>query len=342
MLTIFPRISALKRSSNRPILDPRNSSRRILLIAFAMSVTFFIPIMLAHACSRRARVCALAPQHTCMHVCIHVTVCAEGGGQGAPRGGREGEKGREKERNDGAARVPCEYNAEGTYRRFQRGIDGDLVAGNSPRLTPLSFPSPLHRRAARGAPLFLLLPLSVSLLPRCLPTSHIAVSFPSPPFCPAPQGGVIVSYTLPNNHPPPSPLAASPSAPSVLPLSKRAWTDTSDILCSCLTSRKRRNLVFFGLHDCALFRFLLSVLFLASFFPSFPLADLFFFLRFRASLVSRACDPLSFYPSFALDLRLCSYYFSFSISSRCLLPSPSLDKLRPSLSVIELFVPLRL
>lgn len=146
-----------------------------------------------------------------MHVCIHVTACAEGGGQGAPRGGREGEKGREKERNDGAARVPCEYNAEGTYRRFQRGIDGDLVAGNSPRLTPLSFPSPLHRRAARGAPLFLLLPPSVSFLPRRLPTSHIAVSFPSPPFRPAPQGGVIVSYTLPNNLPTTLPLPLSSS-----------------------------------------------------------------------------------------------------------------------------------
>lgn len=175
-----------------------------------------------------------------------------------------------KERNDGAARVPCEYNAEGTYRRFQRGIDGDLVAGNSPRLTPLSFPSPLRRRAARGAPLFLLFPVSVSLLPRCLPTSHIAVSFPSPPFRPAPQGGAIVSYTLPNNHPPPSPSAASPSTPSVLPLSERAWTDTSDILCSRLTSRKRRNLVFLGLHGCALFRFPLFFLTLATFFSFFP------------------------------------------------------------------------
>lgn len=228
-----------------------------------------------------------------MHVCIHVTACAEGGGQGAPRGGREGEKGREKERNDGAARVPCEYNAEGTYRRFQRGIDGDLVAGNSPRLTPLSFPSPLHRRAARGAPLFLLLPPSVSFLPRRLPTSHIAVSFPSPPFRPAPQGGVIVSYTLPNNLPTTLPfplsssLALSPSPPvGLLPLSERAWTDTSDILRSRRTSRKRRNLVFLGLHDRALFRFPLSfsrILF--SFFPSWRQL---FFLRFRASLVSRA------------------------------------------------------
>lgn len=126
----------------------------------------------------------------------------------------EGEKGRRgKERNDGAARVPCEYNAEGTYRRFQRGIDGDLVAGNSPRLTPLSFSSPLHGGAARCPPL----PPS-RRRSRFFPAAFRhrtspCPSLPSPPFRPAPQGGVIVSYTLPNNLPPSRPPGLPPPRP---------------------------------------------------------------------------------------------------------------------------------
>lgn len=34
----------------------------------------------------------------------------------------EGEKKRERGRENDAARVPCECNAEGTYRRFQREV----------------------------------------------------------------------------------------------------------------------------------------------------------------------------------------------------------------------------
>lgn len=74
------------------ILQSRNSDRRARL-AYVMSVTFFIPIILAHVWASYVCVCG------CMHVhtrnSLHGEVCAEGGGQ--PKG-RESERERERKK----------------------------------------------------------------------------------------------------------------------------------------------------------------------------------------------------------------------------------------------------
>lgn len=140
--------------------------------------------------------------------CIHVTRYARRlatavretwSGEGA----EGGEKKREAERNN-AARVSCEYNAESTYRRFQHGVDGDLVVGNSPRLTPpsLSRPPPSRRRAMPSSA------TSSSSVPLFLAPADVAHRCVLPFFTlpPVPRGGVIAPYTLPTIcRPPPSP-----------------------------------------------------------------------------------------------------------------------------------------
>lgn len=96
------------------------------------------------------------------------------------RSGRE-EREKERGREEHAARVSCEYNAESTYRRFQHGVDGDLVVGNSPRLTPPSLFRVPTIPTARDAFFLRHLLFVGPALPRP-PTSHIAVSFPSSLF----------------------------------------------------------------------------------------------------------------------------------------------------------------
>lgn len=65
-----------------------------------MSVTFFIPIMLAHAWVSAC----LHAHHGCMHTCIHVTPLREVADGGREGGGPEKETEREREKRD-AARV---------------------------------------------------------------------------------------------------------------------------------------------------------------------------------------------------------------------------------------------
>lgn len=124
---------------------------------------------------------------TTVCTCIHVTLAARGGWprRKGGKGWREGaggrrERKREAERNN-AARVSCEYNAESTYRRFQHGVDGDLVVGNSPRLTPPSLFRVPTIPTARDAFFLRHLLFVGPALPRPS-TSHIAVSFPSSLF----------------------------------------------------------------------------------------------------------------------------------------------------------------
>lgn len=175
-----------------------------------MSVTFFIPIMLAHAW---AGVHAYARMHTCNWQ----LACARGGWrQEGPRGRREGGG---KERNDRRrARVPCEYNAEGTYRRFQRGIDGDLVAGNSPRLTPLSFSRLPSTGSRRGALLSLLFLLLAAVGPASSPPPSDIAHRRVLPFSTLPPGssGWCDRFLHPAQQPtyhPPVPLGSLPLAP---------------------------------------------------------------------------------------------------------------------------------
>lgn len=174
-----------------------------LFVVYMMSVTFFIPIMLAHAwgCAR------VYAHHDCMHVHTRNSLRAEVGHGGAARGGEGaegGERKREAERNN-VARVSCEYNAESTYRRFQHGVDGDLVVGNSPRLTPpsLSRSPPSRRRAMPSSA------ASSSSVPLFLAACRHRTSLCVLPFFALPpvlRGGVIVPYTLPTNYMLPSPF----------------------------------------------------------------------------------------------------------------------------------------
>lgn len=166
-----------------------------------MSVTFIIPIMLGsriYMCIRAyARALSL-----CTYARAYTRNSPRRGWRRSAREGRGRERKKEREREcrretTQLEYIPCEYNAEGTYRRFQRGgIDGDLVAGNSPRLTPLFFSSPPSQRgAARYPPLPSLPPPPPppSLPPSVLhfPSAHRAhcrVSFPFSTLPPAPQG----------------------------------------------------------------------------------------------------------------------------------------------------------
>lgn len=174
-----------------------------------------------------------------------------GGAKGRDAARRREARKRERERENDAAR---EYRASVTPKAriggfsVRRGIDGDLVAGNSPRLTPSLSSSPPSRRrgALRLSPVPpSLLVLFLVALPRRSSSdiAHCRV-LPFSTLPPAPRGGVIVPCTLPNNYtlPPPSCECA----------------DTSDVHRPRRTSRKRRNRV--SVEPLPIFSFSLSSL----------------------------------------------------------------------------------